>query len=485
MSTLTRKTTAALIWSMTERVGVQAVQFIIGIILARLLSPAEFGLVGMLTIFIAVSGIFIESGFGTALVQKQDATHTDECSIFYFNIFISVIAAVILCILAPYIAAFYHESILTPLTQVLSLNLIINAFGLIQVRILTKDIDFKTQTEVSILALIISGTIGVYFAITGFGVWSLVIQSISNNFFRTAFFWAFNHWRPSWIFSFASLKGMFGYGSKLLVVSLINTIVDNIYYLVIGKFYAAAEVGFYTRARSFEQIPSTGIMAVVGRVSFPVFASIQEDQVRLKRGLKKSLTTLVCINFPIMIGLAVVAKPLVIVLITEKWLPCVPYLQVLCIVGMMYPPYSISVNVMKAVGRSDLLLRLEIIKQFLVLLNIAVTWRWGVLAMIWGHVIISFVTCYLASFSNSDIINYKLSEQIKDITPYLIISLVMGAMVWMIKLLDISSNLILLIIQCVAGFLLYIFLGRLFRLPVFNELLLMFKNNFTTISKIK
>jgi O-antigen/teichoic acid export membrane protein len=445
-------------------------RFVIGIILARLLFPEQFGLIGMLLIFMAVAQTFLDSGFGAALIQKKEATQKDICSIFYFNILVGVAAAGLLCLVAPWIAAFYNQPILTSLTRGMSLVIIINSFGLIQSTILSKQIDFKTQTKVSLISSILSGVIGVTMAATGFGVWSLVVQQISSAFFRTVLLWLLNTWRPALIFSLKSLKEMFSFGSKLLASGLLNQIFENIYLLVIGRLFSATDLGLFTRAKTFGDLPSHTLSGMIGRVTFPVFSTIQDDPIRLKRGLKKALTTLVLVNFPMMIGLAVIARPLVLVLLTEKWAECIPYLQLLCIVGLLFPLHLMNLNVLQALGRSDLFLRLEIIKKILIVLNIAITWRWGISAMICGMIATSIISYYLNSYYNGVLIGYPIREQLRDLSSYLIMAVLMGAVVYAAGLLPFPNHWSMLLVQIIIGFIVYVSLCRLFRLTAFMEI---------------
>ncbi|MEE9303395.1 MAG: lipopolysaccharide biosynthesis protein [Thiotrichaceae bacterium] len=468
---LKSKTLHGLFWSFFERVGQQGIQFIILIILARLLLPEQFGLIAMLTIFMAIAQSFINSGFGQALIQKKNATHVDECSIFYFNIFVGFLAAGLLCLAAPWIADFYNQPLLTPLTRVLSLNLIINAFGLVQTTLLTKHIDFKTQLKVSMIATFLSGTIGVTMAFKGFGVWSLVAQSLSSNLFRTALLWVFHRWRPAWAFSYASLRIMFAFGSKLLCASLIHTIFDNMYLIVIGKVFSAGDLGFYSRAKRIQQLPVMNISTSVGRVSFPVFSSIQEDKARLKRGVRKALTTLAMINFPMMIGLAIVARPLVIVLLTDKWLPCVPYLQLHCAVGALYPLHVINLNVLIAQGRSDLNLRINILKNAMRIVALVITLRWGIDAIIYGQIAVSLLTYVVNSHYTAKLIDYPIQEQVGDILPYLGVAVTMGVGVHAIHYTGLANNVLLLTtLQILSGAALFMVLCAALRLQVFVEI---------------
>ncbi len=466
---LKAKTVHGLCWSMIDWGGVTGVQFVIGIVLARLLLPEQFGLIGMLTIFIAVAQSFLDSGFGSALIQKQDATHADQCSIFYFNIVVGVVAASLLCLTAPWIAAFFREPLLTPLCRVLSLNIVINSLGLIQTATMVKRVDFKTQAKISILTVLISGTVGVTMAMYGFGVWSLAAQSLASNTSRTLFLWLFNVWRPSLIFSFAALRKMFAFGSRLLASGLLETVFQNLYLLVIGRLYSATDLGFYTRANTIRQLPSSGLYSIVGRVTFPVFATVQNDPARMKRGLKKALGSLVFMNFPLMIGLAIVARPLVLVLFTKKWEPCIPYLQLLCIAGLLYPLHAANLNILTALGRSDLFFRLEIIKKIMVVASIAIFYRWGVEGLIYGQVATSFLSYFLNSYYTGVMLAYPAREQLADLLPYLAIALAMGAVVYMVQWFPFSGNWSLLLSQASVGATLYILLCRWFRLPAFME----------------
>lgn len=466
---LHQKTIRALLWSFLETIALRGVQFIVGIVLARLLFPEQFGLIGMLTIFTAVISAFLDSGFGAALIQKREVTQADLCSIFYFNILVGIAAAGLLCLIAPWIAAFYGQPILTPLTRALSLTMVINSLGMIQNTILTRQVNFRVHTQVSLIAGTLSGGIGIALAILGFGVWSLVIQQIAAAFFSTVCFWSFSPWRPALIFSFTALREMFGFGSRLLFSGLLSQIFDNLYFVVIGKLFSAADLGFFTRAKSLNDFPSQTAAVMVGRVTFPVFSTIQDDPARLKRGLKKALTMLGLMNFPMMIGLAVIARPLVLVVLTEKWAPAIPYLQLLCVAGLLYPLHLMNLNMLQALGRSDLFLRLEIIKKVMIAVNIAVTWRWGISAMIYGIIVTSGISYYLNSYYSGILIEYRIKEQVLDLLPYLIVSLLMGSAVYAASLLQSPTQWSRLLVQIATGMLVYIGLCRAFRLKAFID----------------
>ena len=467
---LRTKTIRALSWSFFGNIWGCGVRFVTGIVLARLLFPEQYGLIGMLTIFIAVAQSSIDGGFYSALIQKREVTPADICSVFYFNIVIGVVAAGLLCLIAPWVATFYKQPILKPLMRVLSLTMVIGSFGNIHYILLTKQMNFKLQTKVGMLASVLSGIIGVAFATAGFGVWSLAIQQISSVFFNTVLIWFWNAWRPTWIFSLKSLRDMFGFGSRLLASALLIQIFGNIYLLVIGKLFSATDLGLYTRAKNLEELPSRFFSWNVGLVTFPVFSVVQHDLALLKRGLKKVLTFLVLVNFPLVIGLAIIARPLVLVLLTEKWAGCIPYLQLFCGVELLFPVLLINQNLLQALGRSNLFLRLEFINKGLLVINIAITWQWGISAMICGMIVLSIISCYLTSYYSGGLIGYPIWEQLRDLLPYLFMAVLMGLSVFAAGLVQFPNYWVMLLVQITIGIVIYISLCRLFRLSAFMEI---------------
>ncbi len=468
---LKEKTIKGMFWSFTQSIGQQGVQFVIAVILARLLLPEEFGLIAMLIIIVAITNAFINNGFGYVLIQKQDTTHLDESTVFYFNIILGFAMTGLLYLAAPWIAAFYERPILAPLARLMSLNLAIGSFGIVHTMLMTKNLDFKTQLKVGVIAAVISGVIGIAMAYNDFGVWSLAVQSLSNFFFRTVFLWIFYRWRPALAFGMASLRSMFSFGSKVLLTGLINTVFLHIYLIVIGKLFPAASLGFYSRANEFQKLPVMNLTTTVSRVTFPVFASVQSDNLRLKRGVQKALTAVSMINFPMMIGMAVVARPMILVLLTDKWLPCVPYLQLLCMVGLFYPLHAINLNVLVAQGRSDLFLKLEIIKRIIIVTSIAITYRWGVMAIIYGQFAVSLAAYILNTYYTKKLIDYSMWEQVGHLLPFLAVSSLMGAAVYSLHYVSFHSQLVLLIAQVILGIGLYTALCYVFKIQSFTEIM--------------
>lgn len=455
MLTLKQKSINGMFWTVGERLSVQAVQLLVQIVLARLLEPAQFGLIGMLIIFTAVAQSIMDSGFGSALIQKKDADQTDASSIFFFNLILGVILALVLSLTAPLIAKFYLQPALTSITRVLSLTLIINAFSLVQKSLLAKKMDFKTQMKISLLAVIISGVIGIVMAKRGFGVWSLVAQMVSKSLFQSIFLWLFNEWRPSAIFSISSLKSMFSFGSKLLVSGLIDTIFNNIYQTFIGKVYSPTDLGFFSKAKSIETAAVQATGSSLGQVLFPSLVHFQDDVINLKKAYRKTIKLSLFLHFPLMIGLWAIAEPLFRLLLTDKWAPSIPYFQILCIVGMLYPLHVLNLNILKVKGRSDLFLRLEIVKRALVVLTIFTTYRWGIIAILYGQIATSLIGYFLNSYYSGRLINYSQCNQIKDLIPSFGSAVIMGFIMYLVGLLPVDSHLLKILFQTLAGVLVY------------------------------
>ena len=443
--------------------------FLINVIMARQIMPEGYGLIAMLSIFMAVAQSFVDSGFSSALIQKQDAGEVHYSSIFYFNIVMGLIMAGLLCWLSPFIASFYGQAILTPLACFMSLNLIIGSLGSVPNSLMKKNLDFRSQTVASLLSAVLSGMIGIAMAFYGWGVWSIAAQNVALTFFRTIFLWVLGNWRPTRSFSMSVLGEMFGFGSRLLAAGLIDVIFTNLYQLVIGKIFSARDLGFYTQASRIKQLPAGGLSAIVSRVTFPVLALIQDNPVQCRYALRKAVGFLGMVNFPLTTGIAVCAQPVVMVLLTDKWAPVIPYLQILCAVALFYPLQVINLNVLTALGRSDLFFRLEIWKKLLTVANIIITYRWGVLGIVYGQVIVAFLSYLINSSYSADLVGYSTWDQVRDLSPYLLVASIMGILVMLIPYIVNLDYLPLLIVQMASGAAIYIGLCRSLRLGVFME----------------
>ncbi len=484
MSSLKNKTISGIFWSAIDSFSGQGITFIVGIILARLLTPQEFGLIGMLTIFISISEAFINSGFSQALIRKKDCTEVDYSTVFYFNLTAGVALFLILFIAAPMIASFFNEPQLKPLVKVLSLSLIISSFTVIQRTTLTKRIDFKLQTKISVIAALGSGGIGIGMAYTGFGVWSLVFQTLSKQSINSLLLWLWNRWRPMLTFSIESFKELFSFGSRLLASGLIDTIYRNIYYLVIGKYFSAQELGYFTRAQMFKDLPSKNLNSVMSRVTYPVLAQIQDNPAKLKAGYKKMIKSIMYISMTLMAGLAATAEPLVITLIGDEWKPAIIYLQLLTFTGMMYPLHSINLNMLQVLGRSDLFLRLEIIKKIIAIPVILIGIIYGIKIMILGMWVNTLIAYYLNSYWSGKGINYSMWEQVKDILPGFFIAIIMGVLVFIVGQLLKENNFLILIFQITIGAAITLIISEVFKPEAYKELKKIAKENvFSRISK--
>ena len=414
-SSLKRKAVKGISWNLLERFGVQGMSFIMGIIMARLLTPEAYGLIGMIVVFFAIAEVFVRSGFGEAYVQKKEVTDVDANTVFFTNFLISVLLYIILYYSAPAISRFYEEPKLIGLTRIMGLMIIINAFNVIQRAQISRNLNFKRKTKITLISTMASGLAGITAAFYGFGVWSIVIQRMGNRLFTTSGLWITSKWTPNYQVSKASFKSMFSFGSWLLFSNILREIFNNIYKLTIGKFFPAAQLGYYTKAKSFQEIASRQWTQAVSSVSFPVFSQVQDDKQRLQQAMSRFLTHTMVFIMPLMITLLVVAEPFVMLLLTEKWAPMIPFLQLLCIVGFLYPLHSVNVQVLLAQGKSQLNFNLAMIKNGLRVLNIIVMYRYGVIYIIIGEVVLSFIALLINTYYTKKMIDYGFIKQIRDI----------------------------------------------------------------------
>lgn len=463
-----------LFWKYMERGGVQFVQLIVQIILARLLTPNDYGIIGLLTVFINIATVFIQSGLGTALVQKIDPSEEDYSSVFYINLFISIVMIVILFFLAPYIAAFYKQNILTKILRLYSLTLFINAIWEVHIAILQRELQFRKLFIANLCSSVISGIIGIIAALKGYGIWSLVIQQIFNSLISTVIIWKLVPWRPRKIFSKSSAKKLFNFGSRLLLSNLIDTLYNNIYPLVIGKFYNSSDLGFYNRGYQIPNVLVNNINGSIQGVMFPVFSESQNDIYRLKQLVRRSITTSCFLVFPMMAGLAAVSKPLTIILLTDKWLPSVPFMQISCIIYALWPIHTTNLQAINAVGRSDVFLKLEIIKKIIGITILFFTIPHGIYVMLWGSVVSGILSTFINSYPNKKLLNYGYFEQLKDILPFLVLSIAMGYLCLFVLKFKINIYMIL-IIQIIIGISFYSLGSFLFKFEPFYYLIRMYK----------
>lgn len=430
-------------WSFADSMLGQGITFIVGLVLARLLSPDEYGLIGIITIFITVFNSIVDSGFSNALIRKNNATDKDYNTMFLVNMGISVVLFGLMFLCAPFIAQFFARPELTALCRVMGIVVVINALSIVQNTVLTKRLDFKTKTKASFISSIASGVVGIVMAYSGYGVWALVGQQISRQLLNTVCLWIFNRWIPNFTFSMDSFREMWQFGWKLLVSVILEQMWTQIYQVVIGKCYSPATLGLYTRAQQFASICSQNLTGIVQRVSYPALSKLKEERIRLKAGYKKVIKVTMLVTFTLMLGLAGCAKSLILVLIGEQWLECVPMLQVICFNMMLYPLHALNLNMLQVQGRSDLFLKLEIFKKIIAVGPILMGVFIGIYWMLFGSILSGLVAYYLNAYYSGPFLKYSTIEQIKDILPSLLMSLTMFIILYVIGLIQLSPYLML------------------------------------------
>lgn len=452
-----------------DSISSQGVTFLVGLVLARLLTPHEYGLIGYIMILVAVFNSIVDSGFSNALIRKKDAGETDYSTAFIFNLAVSLVMVAAMVLVAVPFSRFFKEPQLVPLVRVMSVIVVINALALIQRTRLVKSVDFKTQTKASLISSVSSGAVGLAMAFGGLGVWSLVGQQISRQLINTVCLWILNRWTPTWRFSWSSFRELFGFGWKLLVSGLIDTVWKEIYQLVIGKFYSTSTLGQYTRGKQFSDIFSSNMTSIVQRVSYPVLSSIQDERERMREGYRKIIRTTMLASFVLLFGLSAVAESLLTVLIGPRWLEAAHYLQIICFAASLYPLHAINLNMLQVQGRSDLFLKLEIVKKIIavgpLLLGIFIGIDW----MLWGSLATSIIAYFLNARYSGTLIGYPIRAQIKDILPSFGVAAAMAACIWPLALLDLRPIWMLLVQLC-TGAAVTIGLCEALRLPEYAEI---------------
>ena len=444
------KTIKGVGWSAIDNVAQYGVTFVVSIVLARLLSPDDYGLLGLIAIFTAVCGTLINAGFTTALIRKKDATDDDYNTVFIVNLGMSLLLYGIIFFCSPLIADFFQREELVWLTRVSSLGMIVGALSLVQQTRLTKRIDFKSQTKITIVASISSGIIGIALALMKFGVWALVAQALSSQLIRTVLLWHVNKWIPQLNFSKKSFHELFGFGWKMMVSGVIDTVWKELNQFVVGKFYSPATLGQYTRAKHFSQLLSSNLTSVVQRVTYPVLSNIQDDKQRMINAYRKIIKTTMFVTAISMFFLGAISEPLLYCLIGPKWHEAATYLPLICVVGSTYPLHAINLNMLQVQGRSDLFLGLEIIKKIIATGPLLIGAFVGIFPMLWASVIVNIIAYFLNSYYTGKLLGYSSWMQIKDVAPSYGIAAIVAFSVYFLKYLPIS-NWIILPLQIVFG----------------------------------
>lgn len=464
------KVIAGIVWKIMENGGRQGMQFVIQIILARLILPAEYGLIALIVIFIAIAAVFVDSGFNTALIQKKNVDETDFSSVFYLSLFVSGLLYVGLYLSAPVIAAFYDEYRIIAVLRVLSISLFFGTVNSVQYAVVARTMKFQKIFFSSLGGTLFSGTIGIAMAYAGFGVWALVAQYLSNQAVITLILWFTVKWRPRRMFSFGKVKSLFNFGSKLLCSNLLDTVYNNVYGLVIGKMFSSEMLGYFVRGDQFPKMIMTNINGSISNVMLPALSAYQEDTNKVKGMVRRSIVTSSFIVFPMMTGLAVCAEPLVKILLTDRWLPCVPFLQIMCLAYAFWPIHTANLQAINALGRSDIFLKLEIIKKCIGVSVLFISIPFGIYVMVAFKPVTSFISTAINSFPNQKLLNYSFKEQWRDIMPSLLLSVLMGAIIHMVNFVDWNAG-AKLFTQAVSGVVIYIGLAFLFKLECLTYLL--------------
>ena len=450
-----------LIWRFAERCGAQGVTFVVSIVLARLLDPEVYGTVALVTVFTTILQVFVDGGFGSALVQKKDADDTDFSTVFFFNLSICSLLYILIFFTAPLIASFYNRSELVNIVRVASIIIIISGVKNIQQAYVSRNLLFKKFFFATLGGTIGAAVIGIYMAYRGYGVWALVVQMLFNAFVDTIILWITVKWRPVMVFSFERLKQLFTFGWKMLIANLIATFDNQIQQLVIGKKYSSKDLAFFNKGKQFPHFIVENINTSIDSVLFPVLSDKQDDIVSVKNMTRKSIIISTYIMAPLMMGLAACAEQLVLLLFTEKWLPAVPFLRVFCVTYMFYPIQTANLNAIKATGRSGVLLKLQIAKSTIAILLLLISMRFGPMAIACSMLVCSFTSQLINSYPNGRFLDYSYWKQLKDILPIIGLSVLMGAFVWCLSLLRIHVA-IVLVLQVLSGGIIYILLSKCF-----------------------
>lgn len=468
---------SSLMWKFMERGGTQGIQFLVQVVLARLLAPEQFGAIAIVMVFINLAQVFVQSGFNTALIQKKDADEADFSSIFYLSLGVAGVLYFVIFVSAPYIADYYNDPILVPVLRVLSFILFTGAFNSIQIAYISRNLMFKKLFKSSLGATFISGILGIVTAYKGLGIWSLVIQQLSNQLSITIIMWYTVKWRPCLIFSLSKVKVLFSYSWKLLASSLLNVFYLDIRTLVVGKVYSSSVLGYYNRGQQFPKVIVSNIDGSIQSVMLPTLSAHQDNKERMKEMMRRAIVSSSFLIFPMMIGLAVVAQPLVKIVLTDKWLPAVPFLQIFCISYALMPIHTANLQAINAMGRSDIFLKLEITKKIIGLAILVISLPFGVYAIALGQLVSAIISSFINAYPNKQLLDYSYKEQWLDIIPALLISTAMGGIVYLFSFINIKAWMVL-ILQVLVGIVIYIGLAKLFKIESFNYLISTIKQLF-------
>lgn len=475
---LKRIALSGVFWSSMQQFSTQGITFVVSIILARLLSPSEFGLIGMISVLVSIGTVLMEGGLGQSLIRTENPTDEDYTTVFYFNLAGSFIIYLIAFFISDFIAEFYRQPLLESVIKCYCLIFITNAFSSVQFTKLSKQMDFKKELTVVIPSLVVSSIVGITMAYLGYGIWSLIISALTQSVLASVQLWIRSDWKPTWNFNREKFKYHFNYGYKLTLSGVLDAIFVNSYAIIIGKYFAPSQVGFYNRADALKQLPVSNISAILNKVTFPLFAQIHNDNVRLKDVYKRIMQMVLFVVAPTLLLMSALAEPLFRMLFTEKWLPAVPYFQILCWNGILYPIHAYNLNILKIKGRTDLFFKLEIIKKLMIVVIILVTIKFGIQGLLYGSILSSVLAFFINTHYAGQFLNYTSINQLVDLLPTVFLATIIGIIVY---ILDFSLKVYLpydmlrLIFGAFIGASMYLLTAYMFQMSSLKELIKIIK----------
>lgn len=469
---------AGVFWSSIQQFSTQGITFVVSVVLARLLSPSEFGLIGMITVLMSIGTVLMEGGLGQSLIRTNNPTEEDYTTVFYFNLIGSFLIYIVVFVCAGSIAEFYKQPSLELIIKWYCLIFITNAFSSVQYTKLSKEMKFKKELTIVVPSLILSSIVGITMAYMNYGIWSLIVSALVQSVLASIQLWVRSDWKPSLNFNKEKFNYHFHYGYKLTLSGVLDAIFVNAYSIIIGKFFAPAQVGFYNRADTLKQLPVSNISVVLNKVTFPLFAEVHDDDVRLKDIYKRIMQMVLFFVAPVLLCMSVLAEPLFRVLFSEKWLPAVPYFQILCWNGILYPIHAYNLNILKVKGRSDLFLKLEVVKKVMIILVIVITIQFGIKGLLYGSIVSSVLSFFINSYYTGIFINYKSINQLLDLLPTITLASIIGLIIYELDLVFINYlnyDILRLMINGFVYILLYLIIAYVFKMSSLNELIKIIK----------
>ena len=474
--TLKKQTFSGLFWTFTDTFFVKGIMFFAMILLARWIGPTDFGLIGIIAVFIAIGKSLTDSGMTSSLIRTKNPEQADYSTVFIVNIIMSLLVYVIVYIMAPFIADFFGYKILINIIRIYCILFLIIAFSAVQLAILTKRMEFKKITKINFPSTLVGVSIGLYLGYHDYGVWSIVWMYLSTEFVRSVLLWLFSNWKPRLIFSSTKFKFHFKFGYKLVLSSLLDTVFKNIYNLLIGKYYSAQTLGFYERSKQFCEYPSSSLTAIISKVAYPMLSQIQDDPKRLNYIYRKLLRISFFIIAPLMLGLAAIAKPLFLIILGDEWMPAILFFQILTLAMMLYPIHAFNLNILQVYGRSDLFLKLEIIKKCIITISVIIAFQFGVVGLVWSSVFTSFAALGINMFYSSKLINYTIYEQIKDLSITFVIAFFSAFLMFKITFIFSDSlNIVQIILASFVGMFVYLSINYIIKTSPLHQVILLIK----------